>query len=331
MQQTLHPKRVTLWRFTVWARAMSVSSRVALLLIVLGLGGCSFHPLPEDVTGVDTSHIVRKIRCEARDAVIRKALAYLQYEGYQFDEHRLQTLNFNSLREPARSTLAYFSQTGIVLSFTLDMTESDGLSLQGNLIKPLSHGTFTLSPSAGDSVSRDNIRAFTVTDNFSDLVKKVDDSYCDFTLPGPNFQYPIVGKIGIDEIIDTFVDMTLFNDLGGKNDVATSAKRGPPTMADTITFTTTISGGLTPMVTLSPVGTSFQLMNASLAATAMRVDKHQVILGLGLPSAPQFTKTGFTAAFISAAPKQSGEAAAVQAVAQQIIRFESTKPLIVAP
>src|SRR5436305_8779124 len=32
------------------------------------IGGCAIHPVPEDVTGVDTYHIVRQIRCETREA-----------------------------------------------------------------------------------------------------------------------------------------------------------------------------------------------------------------------------------------------------------------------
>jgi hypothetical protein len=307
-------------------------SKCVSVLLVLGFGGCSIHPLPEDVTGVNTVTIVRKIRCEAREAIVHKALAYLEYKGYQVDENFLKTTNFKKLKYPEGPTLDYFGQTGIVFSFSLDMTETNSISLQGDIVKPSAHGLLTLTPSLGDTLSRDNIRAFTITDNFSDLVKKVDGAtYCNFAQAGPNFQYPIVGRIGVDEIVSTFIDLTLFGDLGSKNDVATKAVRGPPTMADTITFSTTISGGLAPKVTLTPLSNRFQIMDASLPIAATRVDKHQVIVGLGLPAAPQFTKNGLTAAFISAAPRQSGEAAAVQAVAQQIIRFEAAKPPIVAP
>ena len=35
--------------------------------------GCAIHPLPENVTGVSTTHIVHRIRCEARDAVLDAA------------------------------------------------------------------------------------------------------------------------------------------------------------------------------------------------------------------------------------------------------------------
>src|SRR5215471_15069674 len=41
-----------------------VAAAAALLI-----SGCALHPVPEDVTGVDTYHIVRQIRCETREAV----------------------------------------------------------------------------------------------------------------------------------------------------------------------------------------------------------------------------------------------------------------------
>ena len=31
--------------------------------------GCAIHPVPEDVTGVDTLDIVKQIRCETRQAL----------------------------------------------------------------------------------------------------------------------------------------------------------------------------------------------------------------------------------------------------------------------
>jgi hypothetical protein len=48
------------------------SWRRSLLAIGISviLGGCAIHPLPENVTGVKTTRIVDRIRCEARDAVL---------------------------------------------------------------------------------------------------------------------------------------------------------------------------------------------------------------------------------------------------------------------
>src|SRR5437868_4193734 len=44
----------------------------------LMLSSCAIHPLPEDVTGVDTFHIVRQIRCETREAARQFLLRQLK-------------------------------------------------------------------------------------------------------------------------------------------------------------------------------------------------------------------------------------------------------------
>src|SRR5258708_16448855 len=48
--------------------------------VALLLSAGSIHPLPEDVTGVNTYHIVRQIRCETRAAVIAIILRVLRRE-----------------------------------------------------------------------------------------------------------------------------------------------------------------------------------------------------------------------------------------------------------
>lgn len=300
-------------------------SMVAVLTTLFG--ACSIHPLPEDVTGVSTSVIVRKIRCEARDAVVKKALIYMKSKGFYLDKRQLETLDIKKT-DPY---LQLFAKTGIVFSFSLQGTENNGLTLTGDIINPLRHGVETLNGSLGGSLQRDNIRAFTVTDNFLELAQQIKDDYCNFASTQSNYAYPIVGRIGIDEMVDTFVDMTLFNGLGAKTDVATAVKRGPPTMADTITFTTTVSGGLTPKVVFTPVGKALQLLDATLAATANRTDKHSVVVGLGLPSAPIYPGSALNAFVTANARPRTGETAALQAVNQQIQRFEIAKPFIVAP
>jgi hypothetical protein len=49
---------------------MCIRLFVGVLFAFCLLSGCAIHPAPEDVTGVDTYHIVRQIRCETRNAVI---------------------------------------------------------------------------------------------------------------------------------------------------------------------------------------------------------------------------------------------------------------------
>src|SRR6202030_1732411 len=130
---------------------MSVKS-FGVVLVACSLGACAIHPLPENVTGVKTATIVHKIRCEARDAVINARIAYL---------HKLypDVIDLDSLRKregnipkPIQHNLAYFGSTGIVYSFTLDGTETNGATFAADVIRPLTHGLFTLTPSAGNTL-----------------------------------------------------------------------------------------------------------------------------------------------------------------------------------
>src|SRR5438552_495057 len=60
---------------------MSRLFSVAAIALSFFGAGCAIHPLPEQVTGVDTPHIVRQIRCETREAVKSTLLDFLAFIG----------------------------------------------------------------------------------------------------------------------------------------------------------------------------------------------------------------------------------------------------------
>jgi hypothetical protein len=87
---------------------------VAGLAASLVASGCSIHPLPEDVTGVSTYHIVRQIRCEARDTLRRIVIKYLHTLGdhglslaeqlalqYETDPSSIRGFHYNLFKGPA--------------------------------------------------------------------------------------------------------------------------------------------------------------------------------------------------------------------------------------
>jgi hypothetical protein len=101
---------------------------------------------------------------------------------------------------------------------------------------------------------------------------------------------------------------------------------------------------------LMPVSTFTQLTNASLTLSLMRVDMHQVTIGLGLPTlpAPHGAGKAFAAysafslarartpllidASVPASGPPSGVSVALEAVNNQIIRFQVLpRTVIVAP
>ena len=302
-------------------------------VVSCALGACAIHPLPENVTGVKTSQIVHTNRCEARDAI-----GHIQ--DWLIRNHKLA----------AASAL---TKIGIALSYTLDMTEKDGLTASTTFEQLLTGGSFTFNPNASDALMRENRRTFTIADNYKTLGQMRN---CPGEPPASNYQYPIVGTIGIAETIETFLTMALHEDLNGvvadplKTPVDPSQfTAASPSMADTLTFTTTLTAGITPTIMLTPVGKATQLTNASLAFAWSREDSHEVIIGLGMPtvtvpesdsktfvSYSSIASAGGSAArartplLIDAAVPAgtgpgSGPAIAVEAANSQIIRFEALR------
>jgi hypothetical protein len=275
--------------------------RAAAVGVAVSLAGCAIHPLPEDVTGVSTFKIAQKIRCEARGALRDNLIRWLLNAkhdpaamelGAQLQDGTLTldafAKNFNGytgkLTPRLKANIQKFRDTAIAYDFSFNMTETNNVDPTLDLTKPLSSRTYGASITGGVDRTRQNIREFTITDTFARLFIEVREKYCSEIADGKNYLYPITGNIGIDEMIGTFVRLSLFADLSGQVDeVDVANQKGPPTMADTITFSTTLKGSVTPEVVLTPVGSAIQIADASLGLTAARTDVHKVIVALALP------------------------------------------------
>lgn len=316
---------------------MSHDFRAAAIFVAVFAGGCAIHPIPDNVTGVSTYDIVRNVRCEARDAIREKIILFLaQVEGDPaatkyadlLKNDRTLWVKFNDrwFSPPVTAVLREFEGSAIAYNFALDMTEVNNFDPTIDLINPISHGTFTSSITGGVDRSRENIRSFTITDIWAALIK-VDELYCQPFVHVNNYMYPITGKVGIDEMIDTFVVLSLFGNLAAPG--AASGK--PPTMADDITFTTMLSLGGTPKVVFTPFPKGLSVADTSLGVVLSRKDKHEVTVGLSLP-VPSTSKSKPNELVLTAAGGPAAQAAA-QAVEQSIIRFQllSKGVVIVGP
>lgn len=95
-----------------------------------------------------------------------------------------------------------------------------------------------------DNLMRQNTRVFTILDSYKTLTKMTNCG----EPTGSNYPYPIVGTIGIGEMIRTFFTLKLDENLEGEEGTdATSlstSPKGPPTMVDTISFTTVFSASV---------------------------------------------------------------------------------------
>jgi hypothetical protein len=285
---------------------------LSVFFSALVTSGCAIHPLPDDVAHISTPNIVRQIRCETRQAIIDSFLGFLTDKGnnqvnsngyqkvddrslaignatkqaYDDDHDSITTFDPKILSGFARSTVQLLFNTGIAYNYDLTGLEKSNIDPTANLTRPLPISTLLSANLMGNfDRSWQNDRSFTITDNAASLVK-VHANYCTKFLVEENIVYPIAGKVGMEKMIQDFLQLTLFENLNGettKDTITTSS--GPPTMVDQLNFQTTIGGSATPMAVFAPAGTAFQFMNASMVLSASRMDTHILTVGLYLDSA----------------------------------------------
>jgi hypothetical protein len=313
---------------------------ISIAACTLLAAGCAIRPLPEQVTGVTTFHIVKQIRCETREAVFNNFVKTIADNADVFGEKARTTAEaFRGHPElmdqfrpglfsgDARDFVNYFWNAGIAYNFSLDMTEINNLDANLDFIQPLAVSTRTLALGGGLDRQRENIRTFTITDDFKGLLNLKPKSYCDgYVVETENHVYPIVGKIGIEPFIYEFVRIALFTKLKEDKD------SGAPTMVDTLKFQTVLSGSATPKVVFAPIGRAFQVADASLTALAKRTDIHTLTMGLSVLGGPVDQSPAGSKQLYGRLLTSSGGGAkksAANAVDQELTRQALSKTVIV--
>jgi hypothetical protein len=310
-----------------------------MLGIAATLANCTIHPLPEDVTGVETYYIVRQIRCETRAEIIRLVEYWLSHNkdypdaqriGLEFESgiRPLSTFHYNLFKEPIRQLVKLFYDTGVAYNYSLTMTETNNLGTQVDILKPFTSSSASFGFLGSADRERQNIRTFTVTDTFSHLIRDVSDEYCTSRfLVQANYVYPIVGRIGMDRIIQDFIKLTLFGNLAGPD----TDVKGPPTLVDSLQFTTTVSATATPKVIFSPINNLVRLADASLTGVVSRQDIHKVIVGLAIdPGGAREVGSVRNMLFgplLTASPRTTTEAIAALAV-NQVLTQQIFQPTV---
>ncbi|MQX45940.1 hypothetical protein CN184_25080 [Sinorhizobium medicae] len=258
------------------------------------LSGCTVHPLPEGVAHLDTRQIVNQIRCEARESIITAIGLYLTTFSdkvtYQAGKNlldkdiQISELKFDTLHDDAQFNIKKYIPAAIAYDFTFDMSEGGEFSADAGLLNTFTRGVVNVNFGAGSQRQRQTIRNFSLSDTFGDLLGYEVASLCgrDNSTQRANYNYPISGKIGLDEVVRTFVDLNEYHHLKNKE------KDAVPVMSDTFHFQTTIGGSVAPKVTLSPVGSGTHLSEAGLRLAGSRTDIHTVIVALSL--APSTTE-----------------------------------------
>jgi hypothetical protein len=271
--------------------------------VLLLFSGCAIHPVPEDVTGVDTFTIVKQIRCETRKAVIdflkrelhRQAdlggdpVAQKLLAQYESNPEAINAFKPDLFPGPDYVQYRHFYNqiysAAIAYNFDLTMTENNNLGTNLDFLGPWK-SKFTLNVTGDANRQRTNERTFTITDTFQFLLadlNRADETgvlYCDGHIAQANYIYPIAGEIGVYKTVKTFFQLAVLGGLSA--DKAKPGSVGAPTMVDNLKFTTTVDLSGTPKVVFSPIGSGFQIADASLTGMAQRMDVHQVTVGLAV-------------------------------------------------
>ena len=228
------------------------------------LAGCAIHPVPEQVTGLRTEEIAKQVRCETRDAARQVILDHLKYNAEANEDpisRRLYAqyianpelmVGFDPNREFRGSfydaTRAIFNLiygAGVAYTFDLTGTETNDIGSTNNFLGTW-QATFTMGLGADLNRTRQNRRTFTITDSFSFLLRDLNiprigtaRPYCDGHVAfGPNYIYPIAGKIGMYNPVRTFLQLSVFEKLGPSKVQVANIAAGSPAMVEDLTFTT---------------------------------------------------------------------------------------------
>ncbi|MCC0036366.1 MAG: hypothetical protein H6887_14025 [Hoeflea sp.] len=191
--------------------------------------GCNIHPLPEDISKPDTTYqIVAKIRCETRDAIRNKVIAYLKSSrvhkirnvgaSLENGSKKFSSIKYVEIDPETRNNIQIYEDTAIAYDFTIDITEKNANSVGLNLLNPFSNGKRTLGIGGGIERQRQNSRNFRVADRFGDLARNLSDEYCAVKVRQKNHIYPMLGKIGLAEVIDTFIDLNQSGNIAPKEE-----------------------------------------------------------------------------------------------------------------
>jgi hypothetical protein len=294
------------------------------------------------MSGVSTTVIVKQIRCETRQAVKDLALGWLTADanqengrvdpgaraiGFEFlrGQRPIQQFQARLFRGHVRDVLDTFLPTGVAYTFDLEMTEENNFNTEINLLKPFTTSNLTFGIKGRADRSRKNERIFTLTDTFGGLLR-LPDHYCDGTSIGrsyshlvpPNYIYPITGNIGVKGFMIDFINMTIFENLGGPKD----KPDGPPTLVDALEFQTIISGSIAPKIAFTQVVPGLQVTDAALTGEAIRTDLHKITMGLAIQKPGLRTLSTIRAfpalSLVSTHAATSTEAAAAEAVNQAL-------------
>lgn len=222
---------------------MSFFVRLSAVTLATMTAACATHPLPEDFSRKTTRDIVQRILCEVS----------------------------TGLEDLSGVSDAQLRTTSIGLDFELEMIEeNDATAGKIGLTNPISGGKVLIDLNASAEKTRENKRRFRIVDTMYNLRLRND---CSDDYQRVNFVYPITGHVGLAEVLDTYWA------LRNQYPVALIEKT-QQAFVETLTYTTTFTGGISPNITLNAGATSLHVSNFSIDGKLLRTDNHILTLAI---------------------------------------------------
>lgn len=247
-------------------------------IFVVGLGGCSLYPIPDNVSPLSTELIVLYTRCEVRTGILGHMKAKGWITGLTNDSEISSLIKAAKDKEKTHpkkltdkdNTILRLTKVAIDYSFDFNITESNKNSAGvGFKIPGLTH-TLDAGATAALDLTRVGSRVFGTEDNWGELISN--ETLCKRAREprGGNILYPITGSLGVDRLVETFIDI---EEQGGAKD----------SFVDTLTFTTSVSGDANASLKINPVSNRFRLISATADIGASRLDVHKLTLSIAFP------------------------------------------------
>lgn len=171
-----------------------------------------------------------------------------------------------------------FQNASIVYTFTFDISERNDAGAGFTLFNPFANGTFDVTATGAANRTRAGNRNFELIDSFDDLRKM--NCTRDREV---NWVYPLTGDIGMYDSVATFIRLQLADNPGSGRIF---------TFADTLTYTTTFTGGVGATLVLKPVSEQFKFTAANATLGGARTDIHKVVVTMAAGHQTFVDRTG---------------------------------------
>lgn len=262
----------------VYQKLLRTRSIIAVTALGFAATGCNIHPLPENVSRASTYDIVARVRCEVQEAL---------------DQLR------NEIDPSERAHAERIIKLSVIgIDFNFDISEGNNiknpednkpgasLAYQRPSHKDIEKG-LSLKFTGSAERERTNVRRFRIVENLGELERSA--RRCGNATKQPNWIYPVTGATGMGEVVSTYIKLELLTDIARKQQIKLpepfeddkfDVQGKSIAFSDVLRFTTRLSAGVNPQLTLTTVAGDLRVTDAFLFGSVHRDDIHSVIVAL---------------------------------------------------